>query len=423
MQTLEDLCAGRLAGVKRLDISAGLTVFPTEIYQLADSLEILNLSDNQLCELPDDLPRLRKLRVIFASGNRFTCLPSVLGRMPALEQIGFKANQLTTVPADALPPSLRWLILTDNALSELPATIGNCRHLRKCALAGNRLRTLPSSMQQCQALELLRISANALTAIPDWLVKLPRLAWLAYAANPGVPPLPAATLPPMHWSDLHLAEVIGDGASGVVHRATRADGTQVAIKIFKGALTSDGLPESELAAAVAAGSHPHLIGTQAVLTGHPLAQAGLVMPLLSVGWRRLAGPPSLESCTRDVYAADLRLTLPQALAIFRGICAAVAHLHQRGLLHGDVYAHNILWDGNGQACLGDFGAASALPTGQLRDLLTRCEVRALGCLLEELLTRTMAAEIPSDLKKLQQTCIAESVHHRPTAAHLHATLL
>lgn len=31
----------------------------------------------------------------------------------------------------------------------------------------------------------------------------------------------------------------------------------------------------------------------------------------------------------------------------------------RGLLHGDLYAHNLLWDGtDGQAVLSDFGAAS-----------------------------------------------------------------
>lgn len=420
MHTLDELREGRLAGIKRLDLAAGLTTFPPEIYGLADSLEILNISDNNLSELPEDFIRFQKLRIIFASGNRFTTVPAVLGRMPALEQIGFKANRLTEVPPESLPPSLRWLILTDNALTELPASIGTCLHLRKCALAGNRLRTLPENMHNCQELELLRISANALTAIPDWITHLPRMAWLAYAANPGVPILPAATLPSIPWSEMHLAEIIGDGASGVVHRAIRTDGTAVAVKMFKGALTSDGLPESELAAAVAAGSHPHLIGTEAVITAHPLAQTGLVMPLLAAGWQRLAGPPSLTSCTRDVYAAELSLSLPQALAIFRGISAAVAHLHLRGLLHGDVYAHNILWDGHRHACLGDFGAASALPEGPLRERLIRCEVRALGCLLEELLTRVHYDLIPPHLWHLQQTCIASTVAARPTASEAYA---
>ncbi|HCJ51709.1 MAG TPA: protein kinase, partial [Gallionella sp.] len=67
MPTLERLRCGKLAGIKRLDLSCGLTQFPDEIYDLAESLEILNLSGNALTSLPDDLPRLHKLRVIFCS--------------------------------------------------------------------------------------------------------------------------------------------------------------------------------------------------------------------------------------------------------------------------------------------------------------------------------------------------------------------
>jgi len=72
MHTLSSLRAGELAGIKRLDLSCGLTEFPREIFDLADSLEILNLSGNALSSPPDDLSRLRKLRVIFCSDNRFT---------------------------------------------------------------------------------------------------------------------------------------------------------------------------------------------------------------------------------------------------------------------------------------------------------------------------------------------------------------
>ncbi len=46
MDTLAQLRAGQLAGIKRLDLSCGLTEFPREIFDLADSLEILNLSGN-----------------------------------------------------------------------------------------------------------------------------------------------------------------------------------------------------------------------------------------------------------------------------------------------------------------------------------------------------------------------------------------
>ena len=67
--TLALLRAGKLAGATRLDLSCGLAEFPPEIHDLADSLEILNLTGNRLSDLPDDLPRVlaelsQKLRLI-----------------------------------------------------------------------------------------------------------------------------------------------------------------------------------------------------------------------------------------------------------------------------------------------------------------------------------------------------------------------
>ena len=124
MDTLAQLKAGQLAGIKRLDLRCGLTEFPREIFDLADSLEILNLTGNALSSLPDDLHRLPHLRVLFCSENAFTELPQCLGQCAQLSMIGFKSNQISSVPATSLPPLLRWLILTDNHISQLPDELG-----------------------------------------------------------------------------------------------------------------------------------------------------------------------------------------------------------------------------------------------------------------------------------------------------------
>ena len=395
MHTLEELRAGRLAGIQRLQLSCGLTTFPPEIYTLAESLEILDLSHNALTSLPDDLSRLHRLRIIFCSNNPFTALPAVLGRCAALTMVGFKSCRIRHVPAAALPPKLRWLVLTDNAVEALPDDIGQ-RPLQKLMLAGNRLRALPDSLAACTTLELLRIAANALDELPPWLAELPRLSWLACAGNPFSAPatrpaapgeLAADACPDVPWPALTLGRKLGEGASGVIFEAM-LDGGAVAVKLFKGAVTSDGLPDAEMDACIAAGVHPNLIPVLGRVTGHPDGRHGLVLALIDPDYRNLAGPPSLESCTRDLYAADKRFTLPAALNIARGIAAAARHLHQRGILHGDLYAHNVLHSAHGRALLGDFGAASAYtPGGRDAAWLERIEVRAFGCLLEELAER------------------------------------
>jgi Leucine-rich repeat (LRR) protein len=135
METIDLLRSGKLQGIKRLDLAAGLTEFPIEIFDLADSLEILNLSDNHLRSLPADLGRLKKLKVIFLSNNNFEEVPEVLADCPNLSMVGFKSNKIRVLGENVLPLGVRWLILTDNQLEKLPNSIGKLQYLQKLMLA------------------------------------------------------------------------------------------------------------------------------------------------------------------------------------------------------------------------------------------------------------------------------------------------
>jgi hypothetical protein len=425
MNTLAQLRAGELAGITRLDLACGLTEFPREIFDLADSLEILNLSGNALSSLPDDLHRLTRLRILFCSDNQFTELPACLGQCAALSMIGFRANRIEHVPGAALPPLLRWLILTDNRISELPTELGERPLMQKLMLSGNHLQQLPKSLVDCHRLELLRLSANRFTELPEWLLTLPSLTWLAYAGNPLETEADAAALeatPSIPWSALHLEQKLGEGASGVIHRATwrragQAD-TQVAVKLYKGEMTSDGSPLHEMNACITAGLHPNLIRVEGRIVDHPHAQAGLVMHLIDPSYRNLADLPSLESCSRDVYADDTRFSADVALRIARGIASAAEHLHEQGITHGDLYGHNIMWNAHGDCLLGDFGGASFHATTDNPETraLQRIEVRAFGVLLGELLARIDSGLSDADrvtLEGLERRCCQADVLARP----------
>ncbi|MGU3465400.1 leucine-rich repeat-containing protein kinase family protein [Methylobacterium sp. C33D] len=414
-ETLAALRRGDLGGARELRLPDGLAAVPDEVFALADTLEVLDLGRGSLADLPDDLGRLHRLRVLFCSGNPFPRLPPVLGTCPALSQLGFRGCGIREVPAESLPRDLRWLTLTDNAIAELPAALGERPRLQKLMLAGNRLTALPDSLSGAGDLELIRLACNRLAALPPWLARLPRLAWIAYAGNPAEPATAPAAAPAVPWADLAVGDLLGEGASGRVYRARRrgpSGGEDVALKLFKGAMTSDGLPEREMEACLAAGTHPALTGALGRLDGHPDGARGLLLRLLPAHWRVLAGPPSLASCSRDVYDPDLRLDGAAALRIARAVAEAVAHLHGRGLLHGDVYAHNTLWDaGTGAAVLGDLGAASALPDGPPGAALAQVEVRAVGILIGELLDRCAAP--PDSLRALARACTAPDPDGRP----------
>ncbi|MBR7888272.1 protein kinase [Marinomonas sp. A79] len=392
MHTLDQLHRGELKGIVRLQLSDNLTDFPEAIYDLADSLEVLDLSNNALSRLPDDLCRLKKLRIVFCSNNLFTELPSCLGRCPQLEMIGFKSNQITQVSSSSLPTHTRWLILTDNQITDLPDDMGRLTRLQKLALAGNQLQALPDSMVDCKRLELIRLSANQFATFPDVLLTLPRLAWLAFSGNPFCAPRDSHDeFKTVAFGDLALHQVLGQGASGVISLATWQRNLfgfddKVAVKVFKGQVTSDGFPEDELDACLAVGYHENLVTPLAKV--HKPDCSALVMGLIPPHYTNLGLPPSLASCTRDTFAEGQILSIATIARIVEQVEHLVAHFCQQKVSHGDLYAHNTLINEEGHVLFGDFGAASKY--GNLsteRQLgIERVERRALAFFIDDMLS-------------------------------------
>ncbi|KAL0930226.1 serine threonine protein kinase [Colletotrichum truncatum] len=432
MQDLETLQNGgyKDLGLQKLKLAGPLSEFPLEILQLADTLEHLDLSGTGLSSLPDDISQLHKLKILFLSDCNFNTFPRQLAACAQLEMVAFRSNCMATIPEDALPLKLRWLILTNNCIDTLPKSIGRCSRLQKCMLAGNRLTRLPDEMSACNKLGLLRLSANNFEELPSWLFKLPELSFLSVAGNPCCAVTleqELAQLRKVAWHDLEFEGLLGHGASGDIFKARwmPADSVvnEVAVKLFKGEVTSDGTPLDEMAACLAAGSHKNLISTLASIQGHP-EKHGLVMQLIPPHYQTLGLPPSLQTCTRDRYEAGKALPVGTVLEILGSIAAAALHLHSRKVSHCDLYAHNILYNEAGHALLGDFGAATIYENIGDFDF-EKLEVLAFGHLVEDLIGVTSTAEdndktrqITEKLKELHIQCSSPVVSGRPTFAEI-----
>lgn len=431
MQTVEQLLSGELKGTDKLTLSCGLKEFPMEILELSDTLEFLDLSGNELSELPADFGRLSKLKILFLSFNKFTKLPEVLAQCHSLTMIGIKANQISDVPENALPLNIQWLILTNNQIEKLPKSIGKCKKLQKVMLAGNQLKELPKEMANCKNIELLRISANQLTAIPQWIFKLPRLSWLAYSGNPCCHTMDdESELQRISWSDIHVLDQLGEGGSGVVYKATcdSVDEEYVAVKIFKGEVTSDGYPEDELHMCIAAGLHESLALIIGKVYDHPEGKHVLVMELIGSEFFNLGNPPNFETCTRDVFSGELVFYVDEILNISLSVVSASKHLHDKGIMHGDIYAHNTMVDSLGNALLGDFGAATPYNKwSEQAEAMEKLDVRAYGCLLDDLLRHVADDEEEKEsinsIRNLLIECLQENVLARPNFDELYHSLI
>ena len=226
------------------------------------------------------------------------------------------------------------------------------------------------------------------------------------------------TLKEVSWDNLVIKELLGQGASGEIFKAIH-QGNKVAVKVFKGEITSDGLPQEEMDINISMGSHTHLIDVLACVTKHPEGKDVLMLELIPKSYFNLGLPPTLKTCSRDVYVDGFSLTFTHILKILKGMAEAALHMHTRGIMHGDFYAHNIMIDKEANAILGDFGGASYFEPKETntRNALERLEVRAFGCLIEELLILCKNDDHDS-LKKealliLQHKCTNPQVKERP----------
>ena len=232
------------------------------------------------------------------------------------------------------------------------------------------------------------------------------------------PPIP---IRPAHVPDrvgaYAVLGLLGEGGMGTVYLGEQRDPfyRRVAIKVIRNgrASASYALRFEHERQILALMSHP---GIARVYDAGTTAEGD---PWFAMEY--VPGLPITEFCDRD------RLTTRERLELFVEVCEALQHAHQRGVLHRDIKAHNILVnreDGRIRARVIDFGLAKAFDSPLLdgpeltqlgfavgtpsymspeqadrrlvRDIDSRADIYSLGVLLYELLTGCLPLELGRD---------------------------
>jgi serine/threonine-protein kinase len=148
---------------------------------------------------------------------------------------------------------------------------------------------------------------------------------------------------------------LGEGGMGIVFRARREDGLEVALKVLKVELGGDLMFQHRFrqeARAAAEVENPHLVAiieTAEADGRHYIASAYVSGGSLA---DRLEGGA---------------LSPADAVEVVAGVAAGLDALHSATVVHRDVKPSNVLFDGDGRAMLTDFGLAK----GRAYTVLTR----------------------------------------------------
>jgi len=130
-------------------------------------LTSLNLSFNQLTELPPEIVQLSKLTSLALSGSQLTELPPEIVQLTDLTSLDLSFNKLTELPPEIVQfRQLKKLELENNQLTNLPKEIGQLNKLRRLALRNNNFQTLPSEIGLLKLTQLTH-GNNPLTSPPS----------------------------------------------------------------------------------------------------------------------------------------------------------------------------------------------------------------------------------------------------------------
>nr|pir hypothetical protein ZK546.2b - Caenorhabditis elegans [Caenorhabditis elegans] len=151
----------------------------------ASKTRVLSLKESALHRIPDDINSLACLEVLNVSQNKLTELPD-LSQCVSLKTVEAIENQFIIFPAGVCKcPNLETCLLTENRIEKLPDEIHSLRAI-SVILNKNRLLSLnTANLLRCERLRAVNVDDNQLNRdeIEQFLVNAPREIRISFERN------------------------------------------------------------------------------------------------------------------------------------------------------------------------------------------------------------------------------------------------
>jgi internalin A len=174
-----------------LDLSdQQIAEIPKEIGDLI-SLQYLGLNNNQIAKLPESIGNLSSLLHLDINKNQIVEIPESISNLTCLQSLNLYSNQIARFPqaiGDLI--SLQYLHLQYNQIVEIPKEIGNLISLQYLGLNNNQIAKLPESIGNLLSLQYLDINENQIIEFPESIGNLTQLQNLVLQNNPITNNLP-----------------------------------------------------------------------------------------------------------------------------------------------------------------------------------------------------------------------------------------
>lgn len=157
---------------------------PVEI-GLLNYLQELRLSDNQIRHIPPEVGSCRILRKIELMHNHLEgCLPETIGLVQSLIDLDISFNDITELPRSIIGLKELVTIKAERCLlSTLPDTITYLDTLQVLDISNNRFTRFPLELSAMKSLKILNLSNNAIPLLQKEIYKMTNISSLNLSRN------------------------------------------------------------------------------------------------------------------------------------------------------------------------------------------------------------------------------------------------
>lgn len=167
-----------------LDTTGTEYLLTTELDNITNETEALDLSRKFLTEIPDVVFNYPQIKILLLTSNNLSTLPANIDSLPNIFYLDLQTNQLSSIPKQIGNLSnLKVLYVGSNKLSDLPSEIGNLSNLSFLDLSYNKIANLPNGFGNLSKLTVLYLNRNNLTRLPNEIGNLSNLSELDLSHN------------------------------------------------------------------------------------------------------------------------------------------------------------------------------------------------------------------------------------------------
>lgn len=159
-------------------------VLPPEVLEFKN-LQVLDVSFNQLTDLPIGLASLNSLTELYINKNSFNTIPDVVYNLQGLKVLNIGNNPIIEIPARISKLTNLEKLVVEGMPVDFKVTeeVGNMASLKSLYLIYSHLDVLPFNFSKLNKLEVLCLNGNNLTTLDDNIFNLKNLNYLSFGGN------------------------------------------------------------------------------------------------------------------------------------------------------------------------------------------------------------------------------------------------